>query len=488
MNFDAVSLALAPLAPLAPVLTALLVGILSSWLIALIRAQRQRQRQQAEQDALLDQWRSAMAERDADLAALREALHGKEHSEQTLKEHHRQYSSALREQLVDTSRALETLRDQYQALSQEHQRLTTTLEQKEAHFKEQREQLDTHRAQLKQEFANLANEVLEQKGRAFGELSEKNIHGLLKPIQSEMRGFREKIETLHHQDTQQHASLRTELQMLQRLNREITDQASRLSDALQGQKKIQGNWGELMLENVLEGSGLRAGKDYRREQSFTTEDGRRRPDAVIYLPRGRHLVIDAKTSLVVYVRYVNAEDDATRTLALAEHSRAVSDRIEELADKHYYDLPGLNSPEVVVMFIPVESAYVAAMKYDETLFQRAIERNVLVATPTTLLTSLNIVRQLWRHEDQSRHSAELARRAERFYTKLRGFLESMQDVGKRLDGARGSYDKAMGQLIDGKGNLIKQTDEFRELGVAVRKELPPELVERARLELDRSAD
>lgn len=480
--------ALAHLTPHLPVFVALLIGVLCGWLFTLIHAQRQRSAQNIEHNARIEQWRNALSERDASLASLNEALHGKERSEQLLKEHHQQQASLLREQLSNTNQALETLRERYQTLSQEHQRLITTLEHKEAHFRQQHEQLDSHRAQLKQEFANLANEVLEQKGKAFGELSEKNINGLLKPIQSEMQGFREKIERLHHQDTQQHASLRTELQMLQHLNREITDQASRLSDALQGQKKTQGNWGELMLENVLEGSGLRAGTDYRREPSFNTEDGRRRPDAIIYLPRSRHLVIDAKTSLVAYVRYVNAEDDATCSQALAEHSRAVSDRIDELADKHYYDLPGLNSPEVVVMFIPVESAYVAAMKYDESLFQRAIERNVLVATPTTLLTSLNIVRQLWRHEDQSRHSVELARRAERVHTKLRGFLESMQDVGKRLDGARGSYDKAMSQLVDGKGNLIKQADDFRELGVAVRKELPPELVERARLELDSRND
>ncbi|MGO2133595.1 MAG: DNA recombination protein RmuC [Halomonas sp.] len=477
--------ALTHLTPYLPAFLAWLIGGLCGWLLTLVHAQRKRAAQDSEHNARIEQWRSALSERDASLASLNEALHGKERSEQLLKEHHQQQASVLREQLSDTSQALETLRGRYQTLSQEYQRLTTTLEQKEAHFRQQHEQLDAHRAQLRQEFANLANEVLEQKGKAFGEMSEKNINGLLKPIHSEIQGFREKIERLHHQDTQQHASLRTELQMLQQLNREITNQASRLSDALQGQKKIQGNWGELMLENVLEGSGLRAGTDYRREPSFNTEDGRRRPDAIVYMPRNRHLVIDAKTSLVAYVRYVNADDELSRSLALAEHSQAVSDRINELADKHYYDLPGLNSPDVVIMFIPVESAYVAAMQHDESLFQRAIERNVLVATPTTLLTSLNIVRQLWRHEDQSRHSIELARRAERLHTKLRGFLESMQDVGKRLDGARNSYDKAMGQLMDGKGNLIKQADEFRELGVSVRKELPPELVERAQLELSR---
>lgn len=365
-----------------------------------------------------------------------------------------------------------------------HAELATTLEQKQQHFVEQLELLKENRDQLKQEFENLANEILERKGQAFSALSEKNISGLLQPIQAEMKGFREKVENIHRFDTEQRASLRTELKHLQDLNREITDQASRLTEALQGQKKVQGNWGELMLENVLEGSGLRAGHDYRREQSFTTETGRRRPDAVVYLPQGKHLVIDAKTSLSAYVRFVNAEDEAIRRQALAEHAKAVGERISELADKHYYALPGLNSPEVVVMFIPVESAYVEALRFDETLFQRALDNNVLVATPTTLLTSLNIVRQLWRFEDQSRHSAELANRAETFYNKLRLFLESMQDVGRKIDGARESYDQAMGRLVSGRGNLIKQTAEFKELGVAVKRELPSELTERAALELD----
>ena len=172
-----------------------------------------------------------------------------------------------------------------------------------------------------------------------------------------------------------------------------------------------------------------------------------------------------------------------REQAIADHARAVSDRINELADRDYFRLPGLNSPEVVVMFIPIESAYVEALKYDDTLFQRAIERNVLVATPTTLLTSLNIVRQLWRFEDQNKHTAELANRAEKFYSKLNGFLTSMQGVGNQLDKARQSYDKAFGQLYSGKGNLIKQASEFKDLGVSVQKELPAELVEKAHLEL-----
>lgn len=382
----------------------------------------------------------------------------------------------------------EALARELAELRTEHAKLNSTLDQKQQNFREQLSLVNHNRDQLKQEFELLANEILERKGRAFSELSQKSLSGLLHPIQHEMKGFREKVESIHQQESEQRIQLRTELQHLQNLNRAITDQADKLTTALQGQKKTQGNWGELMLENVLDGSGLRLGKDYKREVSFTTEEGRRRPDAIVYLPQGKHLVIDAKTSLAAYTRYVNGEEESERSQALAEHCRAVSDRITELSDRHYYALPGLNSPEIVVMFIPVESAYVEALKHDESLYQRAIENNVLVATPTTLLTSLNIVRQLWRFENQNEHTAELASRAEKFYSKLAVFLGSMEEVGNKLDGARLSYDKALGQLVNGRGNLIKQTSEFKELGVSVKKELPAELVERAQLELDSGSE
>lgn len=457
--------------PMMATLAALFAGLVAFTLAAFLAARRRDSERRAHE--------ASQAAVQGKCAALRESLATataqRDEAHQAL-ERYRQWWQAEKQ-------AREDLASRLSELQSRQAELTTTLVQKQQHHAEQLELVRSSRDQLKQEFENLANEILERKGKAFSELSEKNIQGLMLPMQVEMKGFREKVESIHRFDTEQRAGLRTELQHLQNLNREITEQASKLTQALQGQKKIQGNWGELMLENVLEGSGLRPGKDYQREQSFTTEDGRRRPDAIVYLPQGKHLVIDAKTSLAAYVRYVNAEDETERQGALAAHARAVGDRITELADKHYYALPGLNSPEVVVMFIPVESAYVEALKYDETLYQRAIENHVLVATPTTLLTSLNIVRQLWRFEDQSRHSAELARRAEAFYNKLRLFLESMQDVGKKIDGARESYDEAMNRLVNGRGNLIKQTHEFKELGVAVRKELPSELVDRADLEL-----
>ncbi len=378
----------------------------------------------------------------------------------------------------------QALQAEYQQLQSEHSALTSRREQQELHFREQLQQLEQSREQLKKEFEQLASEILERKGKAFTEMSQNSLNQLLNPIQHEMKGFREKVEHIHLRETEQRVQLRTELQNLQLLNKAITDQAEKLTTALQGQKKVQGNWGELMLENVLDNAGLRLGQDYKREVSINTEEGRQRPDAIVYLPGDKHLIIDAKTSLAAYTRYVNAEQDNERQQALREHARAVSDRIKELAERRYDRLPGLNSPEIVIMFIPVESAYVEALKADETLYQRALEQNVLVATPTTLLTSLNIVRQLWRFEDQSRHTAELADRAEKFYTKLNSFLTSMQDVGKKLDGARTSYDRAFAQLYSGRGNLIKQAAEFKDLGVSVQKELPAELVDKARLELD----
>jgi len=371
----------------------------------------------------------------------------------------------------------------YQHLKEKYDRLTVLLQERQQQYQAQLTLLQENKLQLKQEFELLANDILQRKGAEFNRQSQQSLQQLLQPLQADMKGFRDKVEAIHTEELKQRSELKTELVNLQKLNFAITDQAARLTNALQGQKKTQGNWGELMLENVLENSGLRAGVDYQREVSFQTEDGRRRPDVIVYLPQQKHLVIDAKTSLAAYTRLTNAELDTERELALVEHCQAVRDRINELADRNYYQLAGLNSPEVVFMFVPIESAYVEALKHDPQLYQKALERNVLVATPTTLLTSLNIVRQLWRFEDQNKHSAELASRAEKFYAKLTAFLDSMQGVGKQLEKARESYDKAFAQLYSGKGNLIKQASEFKELGVAVKTELAAELVEKARLEL-----
>ena len=387
---------------------------------------------------------------------------------------------SLQEQLDHADVELDAIKLEVIRLRDQNARLSTSIEERHRSHAEQLALIESNRNQLKQEFEQLANDILERKGETFTQLSQQQLQRLLMPLHQDVKGFREKVEHIHTEDLKQRSELKTELLHLQRLNRDITEQADKLTQALQGQRKVQGNWGELILENVLNSAGLREGKDYQREVSFSTEEGRRRPDVIVYLPEERHLVIDAKTSLSAYTRSMNAEDEESTQQALCDHAKAVSDRIKELADKRYFELPSLNSPDVVVMFIPIESAYVAALKQDESIFQRAIESNVLVATPSTLLTSLNIVRQLWRFEDQSRHTAELAKRAERFYIKLKGFVDTMQTIGQQIDKTRETYDRAFSQLYTGKGNLIKQAAEFKELGVSVQQELDEDVVEKAK--------
>lgn len=372
----------------------------------------------------------------------------------------------------------------YTGLKTEYAELKTTLEAERGQMAEKLALLSQAKDELSNQFKSLANEILEEKSKRFAEQNQANLGQLLNPLKERITEFKSKVEEIHNKDTEQQATLRAELNHLKTLNAEMTAEAHGLAKALKGQAKMQGNWGELVLENVLDRSGLRKDIDYRREVSFTTEAGRQRPDVVVSLPQNKHLVIDAKVSLNAYTRYVNAEDELERKQALQEHVSAVASRIKELSDRSYFSLPGLNTPEMVFMFIPIESAFVEALKADEGLFQRAIEQNVLVATPTTLLTSLNIVRQLWRFEEQNLHTAELADKAAKVYKKLVAFVGSMEAVGNQLDRAKESFGKAMGQLYTGKGNLISQAKEFERLGVSVQTQLPENLVSKASLELD----
>lgn len=366
--------------------------------------------------------------------------------------------------------------------------LTSQLEAERTQMQEKIALLDQARTIMSDQFKSLANDILEDKSKKFIDTNREKLDEVLKPFREKLGEFRERVEAIHTHEAEQRGVLSAELAHLKNVSQQMTTEAHELATALKGQAKKQGNWGELVLGNVLDRSGLREGIDFRREVSFNTEEGRRRPDVIVYLPQSKHLVIDAKVSLNAYTRYVNAEDDLLRQQALNEHVGAIADRISELSGRNYFKLPGLNSPEIVFMFVPIESAFVEALRADEGLFQRAIQQNVLVATPTTLLTSLNIVRQLWRFEEQNKHSAELASRATKVYQKLNTFLSSMEQVGRSLTKARETYDIAVNQLVAGKDNLIKQANTFKDLGVSVVAALPENLTSRAELELDHIPD
>jgi DNA recombination protein RmuC len=380
------------------------------------------------------------------------------------------------------------LREQLSVLDRELASVGTRLEEERKQAEEKitllREITESGKKALTEEFQNLANSILEDKTKRFSEQNLESLGQVLTPFRERLNEFKSRVEEIHYQDAQQQAALKAELAQLKELNRQMSEEAHDLATALKGHAKKQGNWGELVLENVLARSGLQLGRDYRREVSFNTEDGKRRPDVIVYLPQQKHLIVDAKVSLNAYTRYVNAEDELERKQALKEHVQAIADRIAELSDRRYFELDDLNSPEMVFMFIPVESAFVEALRADETLFQQALQQNVLVATPTTLLTSLNIVRQLWRHENQNIHSAKLADSAAQLYKKLAGFIKSMEELGRKLDSAKAAYQSAFGQFYSGPGNVIKRARDFEQLGVAVQKALPQGLVDKADLELD----
>lgn len=390
----------------------------------------------------------------------------------------------LKEQLKARGEKLETLQGELAEIKRQETKLKAELDEREASHARELANFEQQKASLSEQFKLLSNEILEAKTQALQESSKLSLSAVMTPFQQSIDSFKREVQEIHHRETTQQGELRKELEQLKTLNQQITTEAHELSTALRGQKKLQGNWGELVLENVLDRSGLQKGKDYDREVSITTEEGRQRPDAVVYLPQGKHLIIDAKVSLNAYTRYVNSEDELERKQALKEHVQAVASRIRELADRDYYKLPGLNSPDMVFMFIPIESAFVEALKADETLFQQAIENNVLVATPTTLLTSLNIVRQLWRYEDQNKHTAALASRAEGVFKKLNSFLASFEKIKKGLETATEAYVKAEGQLVSGKGNLVKQVGEFKNLAPAIKAQLPAYFADKAALEID----
>ncbi|MCL7744262.1 DNA recombination protein RmuC [Guyparkeria hydrothermalis] len=445
-------------------------------------ARERLERQTAENRTLverLEKEQEVRSERERTLSAAESNLQaGKEQAQRDEKRF-----EELKEELVAEVRKRETIEQARHEIAEELAQLKTSHAERDKHYREQLRQLEENKVALKSEFQNLANEILEAKGKAFANKSQESLNDLLKPFREQIDGFRKRVDEVHHHETQQQAAMRQELKQLQTMHQQMTAEAHNLATALRGEKKKQGNWGELILENALDRSGLRKGIDYEREVSVNTENGRSRPDAVVYLPDNRHLIIDAKVSLNAYTDYVNAEEEGVRAARLKEHVQSISDRIKELADRQYQDLPGFNSPDMVFMFIPIESAFVEALRGDETLFQKALEKNVLVATPTTLLTSLNIVRQLWRFENQNKHTAELADKAGKVYNKLRLFLESFEDIAKHLDKAKDAYSQSRDRLLDGRGNLIKQASEFKQLGVSVKDELPAHLVQKAELEL-----
>jgi DNA recombination protein RmuC len=359
------------------------------------------------------------------------------------------------------------------ALKVERGQLETRLDAERRHGEARIQELENARKRMGEEFQNLANRVLEEKGKALSQQSRDGLDALLKPVREQLEGFRKRVDEVHNQDTAQRAALQGQLDLLKQLNQQMNDEARNLTRALKGDKKAQGNWGELVLEKVLEQCGLRAGEEYEVQGSYRDEENRLlRPDVVVHLPERKEIVIDSKVSLVAWTDYVAAEDDAGREAALKALVQAVRNHVNTLSDKDYTHLRGVRSLDFVLMFMPIEAAFMAAFQHDEKLFGDAFEKRIAVVTPTTLLATMRTVESLWRNERQNDNARRISDQAGKIYDKLRGFLEDFEKIGNQLATVQKSYDSARGKLSDGRGNLLRQAENFRELGVKVRKTLP----------------
>ncbi|MFW9611023.1 MAG: DNA recombination protein RmuC [Fluviibacter sp.] len=340
--------------------------------------------------------------------------------------------------------------------------------------------LQNAREELSSQFKNLATDILEEKSKRFSEQNQQSLGQLLEPLKTRLQEFQGKVEQVYVQEGKDRSALAEQVRQLMELNRTVSQEANNLTRALKGSNKTQGNWGELILERVLETAGLRKGEEFDVQESHTTGDGKRlQPDVVLHLPEDRHLVIDAKATLVAYEDYASAEDDKHRDAALKRHLDAVRAHIKGLSDKNYQDLYGLKSLDFVLMFIPIEPAFMLAVTHDRDLFMDAWNKNVLLVSPSTLLFVVRTVASLWRQEAQNRNAQDIAKRGAELYDKLAGFVEDMESLGNRLTQAQKDYDGAISKLSTGRGNLIRQAEMLKKLGVKPNKALPTPMVEQA---------
>jgi DNA recombination protein RmuC len=335
------------------------------------------------------------------------------------------------------------------------------------------------RATLQTEFQAIASRLLEEKSAKFTDHNKTQVEALLHPVRQQLADFRARVDTVYKTESDDRSALKAQIEQLRLLNTRITDEAHALTTALKGQAQTRGAWGELILDRLLESAGLLKGQDYLTQESLTTADGRRlRPDVILRLPDARHLVIDSKVSLVAYERAVNAPDDATRLAATREHAAAVRTHVEQLSAKKYEDTGTLITPDYVLMFVPLEPAFILAAENDRTLYEWAFDRRVILCTAPTLLVTLKTVASLWKQDRQTKNVQAIATRGGLLYDKFAGLFADLEDIGKHLARLRESYDGALGKLKTGPGNLLAQVEDLKTLGAKAKKTLPssaPEL-------------
>ncbi|EDY82655.1 RmuC domain protein [Verrucomicrobiia bacterium DG1235] len=441
---------------------ALLAGFAAAWFIQAYRLRTPKGLAEEEKAALEDELAAAAQEK----AKLEER------------------SRSLEESFGGAKEELVQLRDENTGLNRKLAGADERIHSMETRIAEQKAELAELQKKLTAEFETLATRVLDANSEKFAIRNKESIDKLLAPLSEKITDFRSRVETTHDQSVKDRAELVAQLKTLGELNQKMSTEAHNLTTALKGQTKTQGNWGELVLGTVLEKSGLMEGREYLTQASFVSEDGKRQqPDVLIVLPEGKHLVVDAKVSLVAYERCVNEESETKREAALKDHIQSVKNHVAELSKKRYDALYEIQSPDFVLMFVPVEPAFIMAIQADDTLFDFAFRQNVVLVTPSTLLATLRTVANIWRQEKQTRNALDIAQRSGALYDKFVGFFEDMKKIGEQIGRSQVAYDSAMNKLSIGRGNLVNQVQSLKELGAKAKKALPAETVEGAGEEL-----
>lgn len=341
---------------------------------------------------------------------------------------------------------------------------------------EQKTELAEMQEQFTSQFENLANKILEEKSEKFTKQNKEQIDQLLNPLGEKLEAFKKKVEETYSEENRQRATLKEQIKQMAELNKTMSEDAKNLTKALKGDNKAVGDWGEIILERILERSGLTKGREYETQQSFAKDGGGYdRPDVVVYLPDDKYMVIDSKISLKAYERYSSSDDPGEQELALKEHVNSIRAHVKGLGEKNYQQIHGEKSPDFVLLFIPIEPAFGAALQYDSDLYYQAFDKNIVIVSPSTLLATLATIDSVWKQEYQNKNAMEIAKRGGALYDKFVLFVESMNDIGQRIRQTQDSYDEAMGRLSTGAGNLVRQAEMIRKLGAKTSKQLPDNL-------------
>jgi DNA recombination protein RmuC len=375
----------------------------------------------------------------------------------------------LQKEEIQQAEKLESeLREQLKLADHEKVQKATQNDELNRRLEEQVKEQEVAQKQMQEKFENLANKILEQKSAKFTEANKENLKHVLEPLDKDIKEFRKKIEDMHEKDVSQHASMKEFLGNLQNAQTQLSEEARNLTTALKGDSKKQGDWGEFILERTLEASGLEKGREFSMQETFD----RQRPDAIIRLPENRAIVVDAKVSLTAYERFISLTDEEERQKALKEHLQSVKKHIDELSEKDYPAIEKINTPDFVLLFVPVEPAFGEALRADPNLYQYAFEKKIVLVTSTTLMATIKTVANLWKLEKQNKHARDVAKRAGLLYDKFVNFLESMDDIGKALEKASSAHQTAVERLSTGSGHLVGQVEKLRKMGIQTKKELP----------------